>query len=119
VFIANEIFDIWLDRRSGRIRPRADLAVLAMFFVLIIVIIPNAMWLPSEAIELSDSTSVVGYVLTDNDGRALVLKERDRSLIELRTTDIKSRQPCRLHGSSLPVISYLFGGPIPSIPRCP
>ncbi len=53
-------------------------------------------WLPPERIK-TESSTIVGYVLSDGAQWTSVLTEYDRRVLLVRTEDIASRTPCRLN----------------------
>lgn len=68
----------------------------------------GAMWAPAEHITLeTQPTPVVGYVLSDDGNRTVVLLEADRTTVAYRSEEIEERQRCQLPGSG----SWLFRTP--------
>ena len=75
-------------------------------------------WLPPEAIGLSDEERVVGYVLEIESGWAIVLKEEDRTITYYNAQDIRNRQVCRLGSPEGLPLRSASGAFIPDIPEC-
>jgi hypothetical protein len=122
LYIGLEIFYVRRDRKGRKVRRgllRPDLATFVVVFLFVNFVSPNTMWLPPEAVTTRDNVTHVGYVLTSDDERMLMMLDRDRSLLELKATNVKTRLPCRLQESSRPVISYLYQEKAPKIRKCP
>lgn len=57
----------------------------------------GSMWAPAEQVTLKDApTLVVGYVLSDDGNRVVILLEADRSTASYRSDEIEARQRCEL-----------------------
>lgn len=57
----------------------------------------GAMWAPAEQVTLKEApTLVVGYVLSDDGNRVVILLEADRSTASYRSDEIEARQRCEL-----------------------
>src|SRR5439155_12053276 len=55
-------------------------------------------WLPAESLTLANNSSprTVGYVLSSDGTWTVIMKESDRRLEIVRTSDVASRVPCRV-----------------------
>lgn len=107
--------------QAPRLR-RGGLSALAVFGGLIVLVLlaDDRMWLPSEVIE-TDTGSVTGYVLTQQDSELVVLRESDRAVVRLASTSVRRRQICSLYYPApfverTPLDLINRGGP--DYPRC-
>ena len=107
IFIYNRIQRKWRQKRK---RPVSDeigshgwpeivvlTALAAIAGALISAVCLASMWAPAERITLKgDASPVVGYVLSEDVNRAVILREADRTTVEYRSAEIEERQRCEL-----------------------
>lgn len=79
-------------------------------------------WLPTESISLSSGSSIVGYILSEDQEWVTVLNDGDRRIYYYQPDQIRQRQVCQSAAvpTALPLISLLpsAGAPSSGIPRC-
>lgn len=67
---------------------------LLSFTPLMIEVLSPQPWMPAEKLTRANGASLVGYVVADNTLWSTILVHEDRSLMQLRSESIESRQPC-------------------------
>jgi hypothetical protein len=75
------------------------------------------MWLPAQRLDLA-SGPVFGFVIAQDSGFTTVLRQDDRTVIYIRTTDITARSLCAIGGGLGPPLVELARPPAP-LPTCP
>lgn len=77
-------------------------------------------WWPSEALELQDGTSVVGYVFAGEGEELVVLDEETRTVRRVPTSSVRSREYCSTSNALDEVPSLMeLAQADESYPRCP
>jgi hypothetical protein len=84
------------------------------------------MWLPSEEIGLNSGQVVVGFVLDDDGDWGSLLRDRDHTIMRIKTDTIETRMICQFRSTSpavrasmLRIIATWVGRPISSkVPFC-
>lgn len=81
----------------------------------------GGMWAPAERVTLdAEMTPIVGYVLSDDGNRAVILLEENRTTVSYRSEEIEERQRCQLTErqvkQQVPLLPY---APSPKYPSCP
>lgn len=64
--------------------------------LLVYVALGSQVWLPAEQIRLSSADVLVGYVVSQEAEWTSVLKESERTIVQVRTTQIIGRRVCNL-----------------------
>jgi hypothetical protein len=73
-------------------------------------LIDDRVWLPAEAIEVSDGSELVGYAVGERGGWTVVLGHSDRVIRYIRTNAIGDRRACSTEEGS----DALFSLPNPA-----
>lgn len=79
-------------------------------------------WLPAQAITLNNGQEFTGYVLADDPGWIIVLKNADRRVLYYPDTEVTSRRLCQLEltRNMRPLIAFMTAAAAdPGIPVCP
>lgn len=63
-------------------------------------ILDDRMWLPAHRLTMTNGFPVVGFILGRDDSTVVVLREADRSVLLLRSTEIRTESICELDLSS-------------------
>lgn len=87
--------DVWLERRRG-IKPEPWRAggTAAISFFLAVFLFAAPVWVPAEAIALEGEEPITGYVVGVDAGWTTILVEDDRSILKVRSDEVKERLVC-------------------------
>jgi hypothetical protein len=106
------------DRRKwigviGRVGTWGVVGILS--FILVLNPLLYAVWLPHETLNLvnSNSSSMVGYVLSDSNGWISLLKSGERRIHRFRMEDVTARTLCSERSFSVPFGPSWFNSPRP------
>jgi hypothetical protein len=81
-------------RQRAMERTQRLIAVPLTLLAVAVVASPDP-WLPRERLQLTDDTTVVGYVLSRDEHVVEVLRDSDRQFIRIEATRVSSRELCR------------------------
>lgn len=99
-------------------RRRLPTALTVSGVLISILLLGSQVWLPSERIEVAGGGAIVGYVVDDDGNWASVLRERDRTVLLIRSDLIVARQICSLgRGSFERSLADVIAG-FPEPPLC-
>jgi hypothetical protein len=84
-------------------------------FLLVLNPLLYAVWLPHETLTLPNSRahSMVGYVLSDNNGWISLLRTGERRIYRFRMEDVTARTLCSARSFSMPFAPSWFNSPRP------
>ena len=94
---------------------------LAALYVAYSIVVPLRPWLPAEAVTLEDASTVVGYVLSTDDGRVTMLRDFDRRIVVVDADAVETRVLCEVPGSGSErrPLDFLRPDATASYPDCP
>jgi hypothetical protein len=109
--------------QSSRLQTVAFYVVAA---IILLGLLNRWMWLPSEEIGLNSGQVVVGFVLDDDGDWGSLLRDRDHTIMRIKTDTIETRMICQFRSTSpavrasmLRIIATWVGRPISSkVPFC-
>lgn len=103
-------------------------AVLAIIGLPLFGLISRTPWLPSERVETKASEVFTGFVLKSDDNETVVLRDADRTVLRIASTDLVKRSLCRLPDTSLKNLPFgqdsrtlaeIIAPVRPTYPECP
>jgi hypothetical protein len=83
----------------------------------LILAFDDSMWLPAERLTPPQGSAVVGYVLGSDGSELVVLREQDRTILNVSSLETK-RELCQIDAWSRPPVSRLLWAKAPSLPPC-
>ncbi|MEX0826234.1 MAG: hypothetical protein WD184_05735 [Acidimicrobiia bacterium] len=98
--------------RAGRGSTASITALsIMLFFLAVLVVFGDAMWLSAERIDTADGEHVVGYVLDQGEGWITILIDETRLIVQIRSDDVEARRPCAADSQPRSrTISQIIGG---------
>jgi hypothetical protein len=87
------------DRQAGAAESKRaalifSLTTLGAIYLIYAVIAGTPFWLPKEVVQLENDERYVGYVLGQREGWTRILLSEDRSILQVRESDIEDRFNC-------------------------
>ncbi|HEY6737661.1 MAG TPA: hypothetical protein VI076_02340 [Actinopolymorphaceae bacterium] len=76
--------------------PVMALIATAIAFMLTYGIGSRALWLPAERLEIRGEPALVGYVLSEEDGRVTILRDQPRTVLRVDEDQVRKREICTI-----------------------
>lgn len=112
---------VWRRRRSSTERaglPSDAIIFLVGIMILLLFILPDRMWLPSEVVTIDGQAPITVYVLSESDDEVRLLRDDNRDILVVDVSDLGGRSLCANRDVwQRPLMS--LGDPPTDYPQCP
>lgn len=91
-----------------------------LFFVSLVTVSTDRPWLPAETIQQRGEAPTIGYVVKEDERGLVVLREQDRTIVDMPSGSVTKRSLCRLTtpSSASAPLHRVLGQSIPSYELC-